>query len=285
MGSAEGAGARAAPRLTASEAIALTAARAPRSGFFFDFDGTLAAIGDDPAEVRPVAGALAALDHLARHAVRLAIVSARPVGFLRSHFGQVPGITLHGLYGLETMRPGEGVTTDPVAARWVPVVRDLVRRASRELPAAFVEDKRLSVALHYRRAPEQRAAVESWADDAARRFGVRAQRGRMVVELRPPVERDKGTVVRAEIEDLACAWYFGDDVSDLRAFGAVTGRRSEGDGFVGVCVAVANPETGAELAQAADIVIESAEAVPAFLERVAAGLAPAPPAGGIGTGT
>jgi trehalose 6-phosphate phosphatase len=35
--------------------------------------------------------------------------------------------------------------------------------------------------------------------------------------------------------------------------------------FFGMCVAVANPETGAEVSSAADLTLESPEAVAAFL--------------------
>ncbi len=90
----------------------------------------------------------------------------------------------------------------------------------------------------------------------------------MVVELRPPVERDKGDVVRGEIGDLTCAWYVGDDVSDLEAFRALEEREAAGDGFAGIAVAVANPETGDVLAQAADFVLDSPADVAGLLGEV-----------------
>ena len=91
----------------------------------------------------------------------------------------------------------------------------------------------------------------------------------MVVELKPPVERNKGTVIGQEIGDLECAWYFGDDISDLSAFLALERRESDGDDFAGVRVAVTNQETGMRLAEAADIVLDSPFTVPAFLSGVA----------------
>ncbi len=260
--------------MTPDEAVALTAARAALSGFFFDFDGTLAPIEEDPDAVQPAPGVVEALHRLTRRVRRVAIVSARPVEFLRSRLLGADGIDLHGLYGLEVQRAGRALETEPEALRWAPLMVDLRERASRELPAGVrVEYKRLSLALHYRRAERHREEVERWSREQEARYGLAAQTGRMVLELRPPVERDKGDVVRGEIGDLTCAWYLGDDISDLEAFRALEEREAAGDGFAGVAVAVANPETGDALARAADFVLDSPADVPGLLGEVTRRLA------------
>jgi trehalose 6-phosphate phosphatase len=254
---------------TPDELIAHAAARAARCGFLVDFDGTIAPIQDDPDGVWPVPGAVPALAALAAAVARVGVVSARPVAFLRERLRGAGPLTLHGLYGLETLRDGREVVTDPAVEPWAPAVRELVERAARELPPAVrVEDKRVTVALHFRSAPGLGRTVERWSAEQAARTGLTAQRGRMVVELRPPVERDKGDVVRAETEGLACAWYVGDDLSDLEAFRALEEREAADGGFVGVRVAVANPETGAAVAAAADLVLGSPGDVPDLLTRV-----------------
>ena len=92
----------------------------------------------------------------------------------------------------------------------------------------------------------------------------------MVIELKPPSDRDKGTVMRAETAGLACAWYFGDDRSDLLAFAALDAREAADPQFRGVRVAVANPETGSELIAAADLHVDAPSAVPALLRDILA---------------
>ena len=52
--------------------------------------------------------------------------------------------------------------------------------------------------------------------------------GRMVLELKPPIRRDKGGVVRSATRDLDCVWYFGDDLGDLPALTALADR-AKGD--------------------------------------------------------
>ncbi len=83
-------------------------------------------------------------------------------------------------------------------ARVRPLV-DAVARAADEaeaaLPGLLVERKgEVAVTIHWRDQPERGEAAASWAADAAARLGLDAPlRGRMAVELRPPVPVDKGT--------------------------------------------------------------------------------------------
>jgi trehalose 6-phosphate phosphatase len=143
---------------------------------------------------------------------------------------------------------------------------DLAERAGAELPdAVLVEYKRLSVALHYRTAPQLADAVERWGHEQAERMGLRVQAGRMVIELKPPVDQDKGMVIGEGVRNAGCAWYFGDDMSDIKAFDALRAREAVDPAFFGMCVAVANPETGDEVSGAADLTLPSPEAVAAFL--------------------
>jgi trehalose 6-phosphate phosphatase len=256
---------------SAETAFRLTADRAARCGFFFDFDGTLAPIQDDPDTVTPVPGALEAIAALSQRVARIAIVSARPVAFLRTRFPNLPNATFFGLYGLERHRAGGVLETDPSALPFVDTMTGLAERARAELPAgALVEPKRLSVSLHYRTAPQLRVEVERWARERAAEFGLRAQAGRMVIELKPPGERDKGSVLREETQGLTCAWYFGDDLADLTAFAALDEREASDPEFAGIRVAVANPETGQELIAAADLHVDAPADVPGLLRQILA---------------
>ncbi|GAB3869999.1 trehalose-phosphatase [Dactylosporangium cerinum] len=251
--------------------LQLTAERAGHCAFFFDFDGTLAPIQEDPDTVHPAEGIVEVLAEVNRRLGKVVIVSARPADFLRQRFAALPDVAVFGLYGLEVQRPGGLVETDPSAAPFVQVMSDLADRARAELPAGTrVEYKRLSVAVHYRNAPHLGPEVEQWGKERASELGLRVQAGRMVVELKPPGQRDKGSVLREETEGHSCAWYFGDDVADLRAFAALTAREEADPDFVGVRVAVANAESGHALVEAADIHVDAPEDVPALLRTLLA---------------
>ncbi|MEH0818962.1 MULTISPECIES: trehalose-phosphatase [unclassified Micromonospora] len=254
--------------LDADHAWRATAARAAHTVLFFDFDGTLAPVDDDPTAVQPAPKVLAALEALAPVVQRVAIVSARPVEFLRDHLGGLAGVDLYGLYGLEHSHSGGETVTEPAALPWVPTMAELADLARAELPAgALVEFKRLSVALHWRTAPGLGPQIEQWGRAQAERLGLKVQAGRMVLELKPPVDRDKGLVIGEIVRDAGGAWYFGDDVSDIKAFAALRARAAADPDFLGVCVAVANPETGHEVADAADLTLDSPAALGDFLTR------------------
>ena len=158
--------------LDAEHAWRATAERAADTVLFFDFDGTLAPVDDDPTAVRPAPKVLAALEALAPLVRRIAIVSARPVEFLRDHLGGLAGIDLYGLYGLEHSHSGGETVTEPAALPWVPTMAELAEQARAELPpGALVEFKRLSVALHWRTAPQLARPVQEWGRAQAERLG------------------------------------------------------------------------------------------------------------------
>lgn len=258
--------------LDAERAWRATATRAAECVMSFDFDGVLAPMNADPDAARPVPESLAAIDALASVVRRVAIISARPVDFLRTRLDALSGVDLYGLYGLEHSRDGGPTVTEPAALPYVPVMESLAARARAELPGSLVEFKRLSVALHYRTAPALADSVERWAAARAGELGLRVQTGRMVVELKPPVDRDKGAVIGEAVASAGCAWYFGDDVSDLKAFAALRSRESRDPAFFGVCVAIANPETGQAVADEADLTFDSPAALSRFLTTAVASL-------------
>jgi trehalose 6-phosphate phosphatase len=235
-------------------AAALDALRADpaRTALLLDFDGTLAPIVDDPEAARALPGAPEVLAELARRYGRVAVVSGRPVAFLVAQLP--PELDLVGLYGLERRIAGE-LLEDPVAAAWRATVDEVVEDARRTAGEGIeVEHKGLSLTLHVRRSPERAEVARRWADEAAARTGLHARRAKMSVELHPPVEVDKGTVVAELVGDLLAAGFVGDDVGDLPAFAvlarlAAQGRRT-------VRIVVDSPEATAEVRAAADLLVD-----------------------------
>ena len=217
-----------------------------------DFDGTLAPIVDDPAAARAIDGALDALVDLAGRYRTVAVISGRPVSFLRSVLPA--SIELVGLYGLEWLRGGEEVD-HPEAVPWRSVVGRATDAAVDELPPdVLVEPKGLSLTLHYRTAPEHEEHVERWAATRAAVDGLVVHPAKMSVELHPPLAIDKGTTVRALVSGLRAACFVGDDVGDLPAFAALADLRA--GGVATASIAVRSAEAPAEVLEAADVVVD-----------------------------
>jgi trehalose 6-phosphate phosphatase len=238
-----------------------------RSGVLTDFDGTIAPIVDDPASAALSPGTDLVLARLARRYALVGVISGRPVAYLVERIGEIPGLVLAGLYGLErTGADGDGEWAD--APSWRTEVDDVAAAAEREVPSGVgVERKGLSLALHFRAVPEQGGWVQRWAAGRAQQSGLVAHPGKMSVELRPPVETDKGTVVASLAAGLDRVCFLGDDRGDLPAFAALRGLAASGVDTL--AVAVDSDEAPAELLAAADVIVEGPEGAVAVLAALA----------------
>jgi trehalose 6-phosphate phosphatase len=254
-------------RQTALEALAHDPAAA---GLILDFDGTLSPIVEDPSASALPAPAAAALARLAPRLGVLAVISGRPAGFLASRVA-VPGIRLLGSYGLEQVSDGT-TRLDPDAARWLGPVRTAGAALDDLLggePGIRIERKPVSVAAHWRQAPDHAAAaalVRAAAARVAADTGLRVEPGKLVEELRPPVTTDKGTAVRALLaaQPLSAVAYAGDDLGDLPALHAVR----EAGGYA--LVVDHGAETDPRLLNAADQVFAGTTDLAAWLTTLAA---------------
>lgn len=237
------------------------------SVLLLDFDGSIAPIVDDPAAAAPLPAMVDVIDDLVSVLGRVAVVSGRTVDFLAAAL-PVAGLELAGLYGLERRVEGRTVV-DPGAAGWVGPIAAAAADAEVALPGLLVERKgELCVTVHYRTAPARADDVRAVTAELADRYGIDApQRGRMAVELRPPIAVDKGTVTRELVAGAHVAAFAGDDAGDLPAFAAL--RALAGDGTLGhaACIGVASREAPAEIL-AADVVVDGPSALAELLRAL-----------------
>lgn len=221
-----------------------------------DFDGTLATIVDDPGRARPLGPVPQLLGELAERYLLVAVLSGRPVAFLRRFLPA--SVVLSGLYGLEVDR--HGTTVDhPDAGPWRPVVAGAAARAETEAPDGVrLEPKGLSLTVHYRTASHLEPAVRAWAEREAARTGLIARPAKMSVELHPPLDADKGSALRWLAAGIGSVCYLGDDIGDLPAFDALDDLAEAGAHTVRV--AVASTEAPDALVARADVVVDGPEA-------------------------
>jgi trehalose 6-phosphate phosphatase len=222
------------------DALAQLSEDPARAAVLLDVDGTLAPIVARPEQAAVPEETRAELHRLVSRYALVACVSGR-TGEDAARLVGVEGIAYVGVHGLELA---------PEAERW--------REALRQFAAVdwpWLEDKGLTVALHWREAEDDEAArsVLEAVSARAEGAGLEARWGRKVLELRPPVEADKGTAVRALLEErgLRRALYAGDDTTDLDAFRGLDGLE------VAVRIAVASAEAPPGLREASDLVVTS----------------------------
>jgi trehalose 6-phosphate phosphatase len=241
--------------------LLLPLARDPgHSALCLDFDGTLSPIVADPVAARPLPGVSELLVRLATRFALVVVISGRPPDFLHRVLDSPPGVVLIGLYGLGQVGPDAG--------SWVPVIAEVAADAAALAPAGvYVEPKGLTVTLHWRQAPEAGPWATDFAAEQERRRGLRIYPGRLSLELRPPLDVDKGTVVHAVAEGMRAVAVFGDDLGDLPAFVAAAALAARG---VAVArIAVVDHESAPEVAAAADLVVEGPAGAMALLDDLA----------------
>lgn len=243
-----------------------------RPAVFFDFDGTLSDIVDDPDAARPVAGATEALEKLAARCP-VAVLSGRDLADVAERVG-VPGIWYAGSHGFELTAPDGTHHQNDAAAAAIPVLEQAAAQLRDQLggiPGVVVEHKRFGVAVHYRNAERDRVGeVLAAVRAAGRRDALRVTTGREVIELRPDLDWDKGKTLRWVIDHLRQAGsgsltpvYLGDDITDEDAFDAVR------DGDVqGVPILVRHSDDG-DRATAALFALDSPARAAEFTDRLA----------------
>ncbi|HJV72018.1 trehalose-phosphatase [Ideonella sp.] len=183
----------------------------------FDFDGTLAPIVARPGDARVPAPVAHRLQRLAGR-LPVAVVSGRSVQDVRRRLLFTPW-RIVGNHGAED---DGSSTADDQAAVLAPARAGLVAQAG-PLRAAgvMVEDKGLSIALHYRLASDAAGAQHAISEVVARLppslavFG-----GKMVVNIVAARSRDKADAVAALVaaSGTQTAVFVGDDVNDEPVF-------------------------------------------------------------------
>ena len=228
--------------MTAPGSAGAAAAIVPRLAgtplvLLLDVDGTLAPIAERPedavvpSETRQLIAGLARLP-----GVRIALVSGRAAADALRMVA-LSGLAAAGNHGFELVGGDGESRVHPAAAPHLSAVRAAAADLREELApveGAQVEDKGPTVSVHFRRVdPAHTGAVRDAARRAAARHGLRTGEGKLVVELRPPVEVNKGTAVLTLAAELgadtpsASLLFAGDDVTDEDAFHALRGAHPQ----------------------------------------------------------
>lgn len=245
---------------------------ADRVGLFSDFDGTLTPIFNDPRDTVLSPAMRDTLSELSRKLDLVAVVSGRDLRTLREMVG-LKSVTYVGNHGLEVLRAGaeqmerEARVTDGL-------LEDVEKGvAGIGISGLSLEDKGMSVAAHYRNAPDTtaaRSALSQMLKSLAVERGLKIREGKMVLEIGPGAGVNKGTAVDrlAREFELTGAMFLGDDVTDCDAFDALH-ELIHARGLNGAAVAVADRETPEAALRKADYCLSGPVEVEEFLRWMA----------------
>lgn len=200
---------------------------------FSDYDGTLAPIverpelAEMPGGMRELMGVLARQRHFT-----VGILSGRALSDLRDRVS-IRGIIYAGNHGLEIEGPGIRFV-DPLADELRPVLNLMHRvltRALGTIKGVLVENKGLTLSVHYRLAGDQeedrvKRIFEGVVATACSLGKVKVTSGKKVLEVRPPVNWDKGRAIvflmdayaRQKGKGRTLPIFLGDDLTDEDGF-------------------------------------------------------------------
>lgn len=274
----------------------VAAVRAGKAGLTSDIDGTLAPIALTPSEAFVPEGirtALARLLATGKFAL-VALVSGRSPLDGRGLVG-LPQLLYLGNHGMEMLPPG-GDNPEPAEAvvKYKPLVAaalDLVHQnllahspadfgfapdtGSDWANALLFEDKGLTASIHYRLCPDPALARQTALAEiraATLNTGLVITEGRLVLEIRPPVDINKGTA----LVDLAVQYgletliFMGDDLTDVDGFLALRKLEQSLETFKqGFAIGVTSPEMNPKVRETADLLVDGVDGVADFLNRLA----------------
>jgi len=194
--------------------------------YFLDVDGTLIDIADTPDAVnvdQELKDLIANLHSACGGAV--ALVSGRMISDLHNILG-LPQIPLTGLHGLERRDSTGRLWIHAAAPTSKCAIQEALAPVLARHPGLLLEDKGLTLALHYRMVPKLAGYVHKIMGEllASKGQGLELQRGKCVVEIKP-AGIGKGSAVAEYLAESPfkgrLAVFMGDDLNDEHAFAEV----------------------------------------------------------------
>jgi trehalose 6-phosphate phosphatase len=200
--------------------------RAAGLAYFLDIDGTLVDLADTPNTVRldpALPGLVEALHQSSGGAV--ALITGRSIADADRLFPK-RRLAIAGQHGHERRSASGVVSRHHVSPGALDPARHTLDALVARHPELLLEDKGLTLALHYRRAPNLQSLAHRVMHSVQHSLGDQycVHRGKCVVEL-TPAGRDKGLAIKAFMREAPFRdkppVFIGDDVTDEHGFAMV----------------------------------------------------------------
>jgi trehalose 6-phosphate phosphatase len=244
-------------------------------GLVFDIDGTLSPIAPSPDEARLYPGVVSLLEQARQHA-HVAIMTGRAVDN-GAAMVNVEGLTYIGSHGLEWadgLPANHPVQISDEARQYIDPIERLLTLAEQQLadlPGILIEHKRIGGAIHYRQSPEPeqvREIILARLGQPALAAHLRLSEGKRVVEIKTPLNVNKGRALRRFAEHFALQGilFAGDDRTDLDAILEIEHLRQEG--LAATAVVVQHVDTLPDLLAHADVIVQGVDGMARLLAEI-----------------
>lgn len=195
----------------------------PDWALFLDFDGCLVEIAPRPLDILVDPGVVQLLQRIdAALTGALAIVTGRPIAEIDMFLGELR-LPVAGLHGAERRRADGSLEVVEIRHADLDGIARKLTSFANEREGVLLEDKGISLALHYRNAPQEEAACREIMDTLLASDALVVLDGKKVLEIKPR-DIDKGRAVRAFMAEPPFSGrvpvYCGDDITDEAGFAA-----------------------------------------------------------------
>jgi trehalose 6-phosphate phosphatase len=209
----------------------------PSTAIVTDIDGTISEIAPTPEEAVVTNSMRKEMVKLKEKFQLVAVISGRSVLNAREMVG-VEGLLYVGNHGLEFLKDSRH-SVYPEVEKYLPQIKKTGKKLKNgdlsNINGLIFEDKGICYSIHYRLSNPSENAREKILntlhnDPECKKLKI--SEGRQLVELKPPVSCDKGTILNNIIEqyNLQKIIYLGDDITDADAFNKL--KELEKDGKV-----------------------------------------------------
>ncbi len=196
-----------------------------KTSILTDIDGTISEIATTPEDAVVTPSMQKLLFKLKEKFQMVGVISGRSAVNAKSMVG-VDGLLYVGNHGMEYV-DGNKIFIDPEALKYLADIKKSVDKLKNgelsRINGLMFEDKGVCIAIHYRQClPNEnvRNRILDAINDSIDIGKLKLTEGRKIVEIKPPISRDKGFIVEKILEkyDLNRVIYLGDDVTDFDAF-------------------------------------------------------------------
>lgn len=237
----------------------------PHIFLFFDYDGTLTPIVSRPEDAKITSAAKSLIKEIQKDPrFSVSIISGRSLKDIKKMVG-IKDLIYAGNHGLEieyagrVLKPGE----KSGSGKFLRKIRLSLEKEIRHIKGAMVEDKGLTLSVHFRLVePSCKGTVKNIFAKIVRPYvlsgKLKASSGKMVLEARPGIDWHKGKAVLYLLKKRkrALPIYVGDDNTDMDAFCAI--KKS------GISVFVGRPKKSI----CADYFLKDSKDVERFIKRL-----------------
>jgi len=200
-----------------------------------DIDGTISGIAPTPDEAVVPDSMRKELVKLNEKFQLVAVISGRSVLNAREIVG-VEGLLYVGNHGMEFLKNGR-LSMDPQAEKYFHQIQKSGQKLKKgdlsQINGLIFEDKGICYSIHYRCSPSPenvREKILKTLQNDPECKNLKISEGRCLVELKPPVNCDKGTILNGIVDEynLKKIIYLGDDITDVDAFNRLKELKNEG---------------------------------------------------------